>query len=646
MLLAYCLAAVSIAQPGSEFRTASVFGDNMVLQRYAPVPIWGTARPGSIVNVTIRGKTEKGVATASGRWQVVFNNLIPGNAGDVTFVSGEERIVYKNVAVGDVWFCSGQSNMEWPVFRSKNSAVEIATARNPSLRMFTVARNPAVGWLGEVAGEWVPTNSNTAPFFSAAAYFFGRAIQKTEGVPIGLIVSAYGGTPLSSWAPKEALLLNPVSSTLVSRYEAAVEKVKARDPKLFEILTNPYEYTDDPRNQGEESGWHKELRGEALELWRTEKMPARFQDISYLRLSNVVWFRRDFEVPSGDLGSALISLGPIDDYDIVYINGEKVGETLAGTPDANTIPRSYTIPAGILKPGTNTIAVRIHNAGGAGGFLGFPDQMTIRIAGSRIALDGPWLVRQETARRGYEEGFSPRDQFSPSSLWDGMIRPIIPYGITGMIWYQGETDVQDPKTYSVLFPDFVQAIRREWRRPNLPFIYAELANYLARREAPPVKSEWGELREAQSQVLKLPNTGFAVSIDIGEEDDIHPKDKQTLGFRLAMAARTLVYPGKIPSGLSPRFSSWTRVGRRAIVQFQNARNLETSSGRVPRGFAVRKARGPWRWADATIVGTTVLLSHPEIEFIDAVRYGWADNPDVNLVNEKGLPASPFRTDND
>jgi sialate O-acetylesterase len=558
----------------------------------------------------------------------------------MVITDGQTTRVLTNILVGDVWVCSGQSNMEWPLSATDNPQQAVSSARYDEIRLFEVTKNANVNWQGDVVGEWKICTPDSAREFSAVGYYFGRSIHLSQNTPVGLIDTTWGGTPAEAWTPSDALAAMPQTKELWNSYVAGLEALKSQNPEIQEaVRIRSQGPIPDKGNKGEAEGWHKP--GSAG--WTKCSIPNAFSSIPGLNINGTVWFRRSFTVPASLAGqAATLSLGPIDDWDITYLNGEKTGATGAETPNFWMHPRRYAIPAGRLKAGENFIAVRVHDSGGAGGLTGGQQDLFIQAGSQKIPLSGAWEYKVEYRVLNLGSMAGPFNQNSPSALWAGMVKPLVPFGIKGAIWYQGESNVGRSDQYAALFPGMIRAWRRAWGLGEFPFLHVQLANFLERKKEPG-DSQWALLREAQEAALKLNNTGSAVIIDIGDAEDIHPRNKKDVGERLAMSARTFAYKGE-PAGNSPRLRSWRTLGSTAIVTLTDSAGLRTTNGRPPIGFAVRGAEGPWFWAEAIIQGTDVVLSHPSVPLVKAVRYAWADNPEVNLVNGLDLPVSPFRTD--
>ncbi len=644
MLLGFELALQSLSQTPSDLKLPAIIGSNMVVQRNAVVPIWGQTSPGRMVKVTFASQTKTVTADANGRWTVRFRNLKAGPGGSMVVTDGRTTLTYSNILVGDVWICSGQSNMEWPLSAANNAERETASASFDEIRLFKVVKKADSFWEGDVQGEWLVCRPETARDFSAVGYYFGRSLYLSEKAPVGLIDSSWGGTPAEAWTPITKLASLAETKPLVENFQSSWEKFQKEHPELAKASGTPGQILD-TGNKGVERSWHTADFADAA--WKTAPIPNSFSAIPGLAINGIVWFRKKVTVPAEWTGQTIqLSLGPIDDFDKTYVNGRQVGETDAQTPNHWQHPRLYTLPANTLKAGENTIAVRVFDGGGEGGINGQPADLKLINGSESISLAGDWKYEIELGVPALPANApSPYNPNAPSSLYSGMIKPLVPFALKGAIWYQGESNVGREKQYSVLFPGMIQSWREAFGQPDMAFLYVQLANFMA-RSPQPGDSAWAALRESQEAALKLKNTGSAVIIDIGDADDIHPRNKKDVGERLAMSARSFLFKGSEPAGSSPRPDKVLLRNGAAVITFKSAKSLSTTDGAAPLGFAARTRGGAWQWATAKVEGASVTVTLPNGAEISDVRYAWADNPAVNLVNELGLPVSPFRTDKD
>jgi len=630
----------------ADVRLPALIGDNMVLQQGRPARLWGWADPGETVRASIAGLSAETVATPEGTFRLAVGPLPVG--GPYTLeITGKNVLRITNVLVGEVWVASGQSNMEFPLSRARNADEEIAKAAFPQIRLFTVAKATSTTPKDDVSGGWVECGPDTASTFSAVAYFFGRKLAQELHVPIGLVHTSWGGTPAEAWTSREALTAEPSLRPMVDELDRLLADPSVAEKYARELKAwREKNLVQDPGNVGEGQGFARTDFDDAG--WEKVTLPASIERLGH-QIDGVVWFRHTVEVPAAWAGKDLtLRLGAIDDCDTTYFNGEKVGETTCDTPSSYTLLRAYKIPGGLVKAGANVVAVRVFDSGGDGGFMGPADQMRVAPDGpvGPISLAGSWQLRVEAAEGPVtpDWGSQPRradSENGPTTLFNAMVAPLTPMSIRGVIWYQGESNADRAVQYRTLFPTLIRDWRAHFGLGDFPFYFVQLANYMA-RAAEPGPSDWAMLREAQLMTLRLPNTGMAVTIDIGAADDIHPTDKQDVGLRLALWALAKTYDRSVVFS-GPLYRSHELYGHEISIGFDHADGLAARGG-PPVGFAIAGADHKFVWADARIEGEHVIVSSPKVPTPVAVRYGWADNPEVNLYNGAGLPASPFRTD--
>lgn len=633
----------------AEVHLPSIISDNMVLQRGLKVRIWGTANAGEHVTVTFDKKSVNTVANPQGNWEVWLGPLKPGAPSEL-IVKGDNVLTIKNVLVGEVWICSGQSNMEWPLSNTDNAAATLAQANYPEIRLFTVEKKTATSPQTDVQGHWVVTTPEEAAHFSAVGYFFGREIYQHLKLPVGLIHTSWGGTPAEAWTSHEGLLSSPELKPILDRYESslnALPQTKAAYERAMEKWEQDNLYIDG-ENKGEALGYADPAT--ATSDWTQIDLPKQFEAAG-LMIDGAVWFRKAVDVPPTWAGKDLVlNLPAIDDFDVTYFNGTKIGSTGRDVPDSYQVPRKYTVPGSLVRSDRNVIAIRVFDRAGEGGFG--RGEMLLRPANLGgetpvLSLRGPWQYKIELALEPKHPDWGTRpepvgigNQNSPTVLYNAMLAPLVPFAIRGAIWYQGESNAGRAYQYRTLFPIMIRDWRRAWGH-DFPFYFVQLANWRPRKDQPD-DSDWAELREAQFMTLREPQTGMAVAIDIGGED-LHPRNKLDVGHRLAQWALAGVYDEKVvPSG--PLFEGFKIEGDKVRIKFKHAVGLKANDGGAVKGFAIAGADRKFVWADARIDGDTVVVWSPAVSQPVAVRYGWADNPAVNLYNKSGLPASPFRTD--
>jgi sialate O-acetylesterase len=625
----------------------ALFGSHMVLQRDRPVRVWGTADPGESVSVEIAGARAAATADAAGRFEATLPAL-PAGGPHTLVVAGRNRLQLDDVWAGEVWVASGQSNMEWPLQRADRGETD-AAAGCDRLRLFTVARTTAFEPRTDVTGAWSTCTAETALGFSAVAFHFGQQIGRTQNVTVGLVHTSWGGTPAEAWTPRAALTAVPELAPMVASFDR--ERADPAPAARYQELRAAWErknFAQDTGNTGFGMGFAAPDADESA--WKPVKLPQHWEAAG-LAIDGAVWFRRAFDLPAGaPPQDATLSLGPLDDMDVTYVNGVEVGHTDGATPEHWSVPRVYAVPARHLRPGRNVVAVRVWDHAGDGGFAGAPAQMFAQSGETKVALAGLWLHRVERALQptNVDWGSQPPapasagNPSSPTVLWNAMVAPLVRFPVRGAIWYQGEANTGRAHQYRTLFPTLIRAWREAWSDPDLAFLFVQLASFMQPASLPG-ESEWAELREAQAMALALPRTGMATAIDIGEAGDIHPRNKTDVGLRLALQARRTVY-GETVVASGPVFADSAIDGRAIRVSLRHAAGLTTRDGAAPRAFAIAGRDRKWRPATATIDGEAVLVSSPDVPAPVAVRYGWADNPPVNLVNGAGLPAVPFRTD--
>lgn len=624
-----------------------LFSDNMVLQQKTQAPVWGNCKPEKKVKVKTSWdeKIYETLSDKSGNWILKVETPEAGGPYRIIVDAGE-KITLDDVMIGEVWLCSGQSNMEMPLAgwgRVENSEAEIADANHPNIRLFQVEKTSTfrpVSALKVMGNSWLECSPATIPEFSATAYFFAVNLSKIlNNIPIGLIHSSWGGTAVEAWTSGPSLALTPDFADYVEQLKQVptdpVEQKEYLDREME--LYNQY-LKDKDRGFSQNAALYAQENLDDKD-WNTLFVPENWEKQALKEFDGVVWYRRQIDLPASLAGKDLtISLGTIDDNDITYVNGQQVGAT-----EGWNLDRVYTIPGKLVKAGKNTITVRVLDTSGGGGFYGDPAKVFISGNGLVIKLSGDWK---------YRIGFNMNDinkikvipgQVQPSTLFNGMINPLIPYAIKGAIWYQGEANVGRAEQYKRLFPLMIHDWRTGWKS-DFPFYFVQLANYLQHEDSP-VKAPWAELREAQEQALTLTNTGMATTIDIGNGADIHPKNKQDVGRRLALAAATGTYGKKLVSG-GPRYESFKIDGSEIIISFSSVGSgLKVAAGNKITGFAIAGVDKKFHWANARISGNQIILSAPGVEFPVAARYAWANNPECNLYNQEDLPAVPFRTDN-
>lgn len=634
-LILFTLSRLTAAEP-LPF-VSPVFGSHMVLQRDKTNTIWGWTKPGEKVRVEISGQTATATAGADGRWQTQF--LPPNTGGPCTLtISGEGRkISLTNLLVGDVWLCGGQSNMEFPLSRARHGDDEVKAAGQPQIRLFTVKSQPGYAPKSTVQGAWRVCSPKTVTEdggFSAVGYFFARKIQSETNVPIGLIKDCIGGTPAESWTSAESLrILKDFDDTLME-----VERLHSNhSPEYGNYISHWYDEFD----VGQKGNWA--ATGYDDHDWKTVAIPGGFAELGVPDAPSVCYFRKTFTLPDPlPAGSARVLLGVIEKMDTTQINGRWVG---ASAWVEN--PRAYPIPDGVLKPGKNVLAVRVFKTRPNGGFQSLPGQLKLVLGDkSEILLGGDWKGKVSVDAKAPHPlplGFENWPTM-PAVLYNGMIAPVAPLGIAGAIWYQGEANAGRAAQYRRLMPALIADWRRVFQQGDFPFYIVSLAAFMPHKNIPG-DDGWAELREAQAFTAQtVPHSGLAVTIDVGDANDIHPRDKKEVGERLALCALANHYGRKVVFS-GPTFDRVENLPGALKLHFKN-----TEGGLVVRGdklgeFSVAGDDRKGFWADAKIEGDAVIVSSPEVLQPKAARYAWQGYPQATLFNGAGLPAVPFRTDN-
>ncbi len=626
----------SIACHG-DVRLPKIFSDNMVVQRELPVRVWGWSAPGETVIVTLGGNSFRAKASREGKWSGEVPALKVGGPYELV-VKGANVIRLTNILCGDVWICSGQSNMQWTIGQTGYQEKDSSFVRAGQVRLFTVPVDMDYMPREDVSGgEWKELSAQNINSFSAVAYHFGKYIHEQNNIPIGLISDNLGATAIEVWMSNTALLGFP-------QFKEIVEPI-VREGKSFGQLRQAFEKAKPEwytryyyKGKGIRERWYDPAT--ATSDWKPIKACGNtWEDEPDLKdHDGEVWFRTTFDLPDNFQGESFqLHLGQIDDNDIAWVNGVQVGETYGKHNH-----RNYNVPASLLKPKGNVLIVRVFDAGGIGGFT------TSSFWGNPV-LWGNWsYAKGESVRPAdFPQPDLPNATpfSSPGVLYNAMIAPLTRLAIKGAIWYQGESNVDRAYEYRDLFPAMITDWRKQWGIGDFPFLFVQLANHYA--ESPlPSESNWAELREAQATALALPNTGMATAIDIGEANDIHPKNKLDVGRRLGVAAMKVAY-GKQVESSGPTFRSVRFEGNTAVIAFDHVGGGLISRDKYGyvRGFKIAAEDGNFHWAQDRISGNTVVVQCDDVSKPAAVRYAWDNNPGpLDLYNSEGLPACPFRTD--
>ena len=618
-----------------------VFQDHAVLQRGKPIIVWGDAAPRSHVRVKLGKETARATADAKGAWKATLHALPAGGPYEMSAVSdaGQSQTV-KDILIGDVFLCSGQSNMELPVRIASNYDADLNGAANPMIRLMQVHRFPAASPQSHFGADvtWAVTSPATVREFSAVCYYYGRELQPHLGIPVGLINDSWGGTVIEAWIGKEKIrALGGYEKELAAMARYAADKEGAL--RQWREVTNGWWKAHDPGSMAtpawsdpayDDSAWDRIVPAGDWEGWGVKELTD---------FDGTVWFRIPVTLTAAQAkGDAVLSLGPVDDVDTTYVNGQSIGAM-----EGWDTPRNYTLPVGTLHAGVNLIAVGVLDLGAGGGMWGPADAKKLTLADGTVIPLTQWRFKVSAPLS--QTGSIPHAPWLPetglSMLYNGMIAPLGPMPVKAILWYQGEANDSEPRNYARLLTGLVE----DWRSRfgPVPFLVVQLPDF-GPISTKPENSNWAQLREAQRQVTDtLPNMGLAVTIDIGQRDNIHPTDKQAVGARLALLARQVVY-GEAIDGSAPAPASVTRDKDRVIVRFTHVgTGLGAYESNHALGFQLCDAAGHCRFADAALTsGDTVSVDAAPMPDATLLRFCWSDSPICNLYDSKGLPAAPFQ----
>ena len=620
----------------SQIKLPRLISNGIVLQRNEKVKIWGWASPKEIIKLEFKSKTYVAKADNEGNWTIMLPAQKAGGPYEMVFKASNE-IVVKDILFGDVWICSGQSNMELPMERVKEKYGEvIKNAKNNMIRQFLVPdkydfKKPQADL---DSGDWIASNPETVLNFSAVAYFFAKEIFEKNQVPIGLINTALGGSPVESWMSEEALTAFPKPLEELQKFknDEGIKQIEASDKKRnddwYALINANDKGLEDKNSQWNQANYNDND-------WSKMQIPGYWADQSIGKVNGAVWFRKEIEVPKTMVGKpAKLVMGRIVDQDFVYVNGEFVGTTGYQYP-----PRRYEVKPTILKEGKNTIAIRVINNIGSGGFV-LDKPYYLAVGNDTIDLKGEWKYKLGTEMKPLDGPTFIR--WKPAGLYNAMIAPLLNLKIKGVLWYQGEANTYNAKEYAQTFPAMINNWRIKWGQGNFPFLFVQLANFM--EDYPePRESNWAALRQSQLETLSVPNTGMAVTIDVGEWNDIHPLNKEAVGHRLALLARKMTYGETKMTASSPMPSDSEFENDKAIISFANVGGgLTIKKGTDLKSFAISNDGVNFVWAKAKIVGDKVEVWNEKISNPTVVRYAWDNNPAAaNLFSKEGLPSTPF-----
>jgi sialate O-acetylesterase len=611
--------------------------DSMILQRDIPVNIWGWAAFNEKVTVAFNNKKYSVKADNAGNWKIQLPPTKAGGPYTITIAS-KNKIVLKDILFGDVWFCSGQSNMVHQLnIHDVTYAKEIAEANYPQIRQFWI---PTLTNLQGIQsdlpnGYWKSAVGEEVRPFSAVAYFFAKTIFEKYHVPIGIINASVGGTPIEAWTSEDGLKNFATLSATIKKNKDTSYINSFKKP----ALTNTSKQPIDLGLTGEKKWFDISYTPKG---WRNINIPGYWEDQGIKDLNGVVWYRKEINIPASMAGKpAKVFLGRIVDADELYINGKLVGNTGYQYPQ-----RRYNVPTDILKPGKNIFVIRVTNTVGKGGFV--PDKPYCLFSGNdTIDIKGTWQYKVGEVFKPFETGgFGGGLSFQnqPAALYNAMVAPETNYTIKGFCWYQGESNAGRPEEYVALQTALINDWRNKWKQGTLPFLYVQLPGYMDYNYLPS-ESNWAILRAAQLKALSVTNTAMVVAIDLGEWNDIDPDNKKTVGERLALAAFKNAYGEQLVSS-GPIYQSAVAEGNKMVISFSNiGSGLITNDGEALSEFAIAGADKKFVWAKAVIEGNKIIVWNDVLPNPVYVRYAWADNPvNPNLYNKEGLPASPFTTE--
>lgn len=639
LLLAALFILVFNFKIDAQFRFPKLISDNVILQREQAIKLWGWASPKDIVNLTLNNKKYKSITGTDSLWNIDLPPQATATGLDLKFEQVMPKTkkstihTIKNVAFGDVWFCSGQSNMVLNMERVKEKYPDdIAHAAYPDIRNFFIPTlTELTGPKNDIKeGQWKMADSRDVPSFGAVTYFFARELYEKYKVPIGIINSSVGGTPIEAWTSEEGL-------KEFNSIQQIVQKNK--DTGYVNLFSRSVSGTNSNRELKDKGLIEKWVSNEyKAKGWRTIHIPGYWEDQGLKDLNGIVWYRKEIEI-SGDWSGkkAKLYMGRIIDADEMYVNGKKIGNITYQYP-----PRRYEIPEGLLKQGKNLFVIRVTNTAGKGGFVPDKPYYVITDDGKKIDLNGTWEYK-------IGEVYSPSarntnsilvKQNQPAALYNAMVAPFISFPVKGFLWYQGESNAGDPVNYDKRLKALILDWRMKWKAADAPFLFVQLANFMDYTMMP-VESNWAELRNNQRKALEITNTAMTVITDCGEWNDIHPLNKKEVGIRLSLAARKLAYSENIEYS-GPLYDKAIIDGNKIIVSFSHSGSGLISIDDEPlRNFAIAGQDKKFVWANARIDGANVIVWTDNVKEPKYVRYNWADNPEGNLYNKEGLPASVF-----
>jgi len=635
----------------AELKLPALISDNMVLQQSVNPRLWGEAEPGSTVHADIAGKKSRALTDVQGKWEIHLPHLPTGNhvlkieehLGNGEF-SGVE---INNVAVGEVWLASGQSNMEWPLGKSSSAEQSSDLLKGTDLRFFVVGHQTALTPQDDVNGYWVKVDAENALALSGIAFHFAQQLYVKKGTPIGVIQSAWGSTKAEAWTSLEAMQREPALKPVFDEIERQ-HNLPDSEKALNEQKQLDWEATSYLKDDGitAETQTFTELGFDDSD-WKSTELPALFSDLGFLG-DGAIWFRRTFTLPDDwEAGRSVLHLGMIDDFDQAFLNGKSIGETDRTVAHHWLQPRRYPVEAGLLKSGENTLSIRVFDQYGDGGFSSRPQDMFLKNGTQKTLLSGEWKYKVSIDKPAATADWASipqplyglKNRNTPAVLFNAMIAPLSKYTLQGVIWYQGESDAKQADRYQALFPLMIKQWRQAWQQ-NFPFLFVQLANFNLPNDSS--QQSWATIREIQAETDKaVAGTGMVTAIDVGEADNVHPKNKQVVGERLANLALGFVYGEDVafrhPECMNAGLTDEQQV---VVLQCEFAEGL-VAKGEIS-GFEVAGEDGRFYPAKVVVEGAGLHVSSGDVSKPAMVQYAWHNNPVANIYNAGGLPLLPFR----
>lgn len=617
--------------------------DGVVIQRGKTIPIWGWAGANEKVTIKFDGKARVVTSSADGNWEVNFPAKSAGGPYQLNIKGNDSSITVNDVWIGDVWVLSGQSNMEWPLRNVNNADMEIANATDGKIRHFKIPNSWAIEpELTLAGGSWSPASPKTVGAFSGIGYFFAKNLRNKMDVPIGLIGSNWGGSNIESWMEASLLGLTQKQASENIKKLVVVEKENLK-AAIKNINQWPGALVENVKRDQKTENSNSDLSAAVLDEsdWDNIKAPSLWESEGFGGMDGIAWYRKSFTLNQADIAQDLIlNLAKIDDNDITWVNGVKVGET-----NAYDKVRRYVVPKKLLKAGKNIIAIRVDDTGGGGGIYSNPAQLYIDVSGKKISLAGLWKFKVAQGKISSSANMN----HTSTALYNKMMHPLFKTPVKGVLWYQGESNANNPQQaydYRYQFISLIKDWRTQWQDEQLPFLWVQLANFNSGQNTE-TNSPWAIVRDSQAQALSLPNTGQVLTIDVGNPDNIHPRDKQTVGRRLALEAFNKIYGMKDVKFRGPFLANYSLKQNKVELTMQSNSRLKLSSSEneVVNGFLLAGENKEFFPAMAKLDGEKIVVWSDSVKQPVAIRYAWDDNPEnLNLFDTEGLPAEPFRTD--